>query len=159
MARTSRRDNDGVTVAARAFVEDVKQAVGWPLVRFTGIVFQRLAVTDENPDGVPDSVEEFRKKVDYSFVDVPPGVLSRAAQESGFSGDTGHMHICAIFETYGVDRDEVAAAQEERRKSEEDLDKQLLAWSDVGQSMRTETDVLNVSGPELFHESFIDFLE
>jgi len=40
-----------------------------------------------------------------------------------------------------------------------DIQNQLKAWGDRGESLRIETDMLHPEGPELFREAFLDMWE
>lgn len=144
---------------ACTFIEDVKDALGWTCIRFTGLMFERLPISEETADGIPEHLRELQERVDYRFIDVPPGIVQRAKEMSGYTRDISKLRLCAVFETYGENLDQVQEAEDELRKSKEDIEAQILEWSDVGASMRTETDLLNIRGPELFHESLIDWLD
>lgn len=146
------------SVPGRAFVDQVKEALNWPYTRFTGLIFQRLSISEETIDGIPEHLRKFQKRADYKFIDIPRGILLRAKERAGSSVDTNSMRLCALFETYGTDAEQFQESQRELHESEEDLQKQIRVWTDVGQSMRTETDQWKTKG-ELFEEELMDFLE
>lgn len=147
------------SIAGRAFVDEVRETLNWPYTRFTGLIFQRLPISAETTDGVPEHLRKFQKRADYKFIDIPRGVLLRAKERAGAPVDTEEMRLCALFETYGIDAEEFQESQRKLGESEEDLQKQIRAWTDVGQSMRTETDQWNLKGGEIFEEDLMDFLE
>lgn len=140
-------------------MEQVKETLQWPYLRFTGILFQRLPITVESPDGIPEDLRSFQRKADYKFIDVPPGVLLRAKKKSSVAVDSMGLRLCALFETYGIEAERLQELQRLVDESEEDSERQIRAWSDVGQCMRTETDLANRTGAELFVEDPTDMFE
>ena len=137
---------------ARSFVRKIPHQH----VRFTGIVFQRPRVVLDWVDGIPAELEPYAKRADFLFINIPPGLVVRAEASSGATLPED-ISLCAIFETYG--KGDIAKRQEELDNSEKDLEKQILAWGDFGQSLRTETDLNNPGGAELFHENYQDYLD
>lgn len=145
-------------IRSRAFLEQVKEILQWPYIRFTGIVFRRMPINAEFPDGVPDALRPFQRRADYKFVDIPPGVMLRARSQSRAEVDA-EIKLCALFETYGIDAEHLEEMQRTADEADEDSLRQIRAWSDVGQSMRTETDLSNRSIPELFVEDISDLYD
>lgn len=139
--------------AAKAFVDDVRESLQWDYTRFTNILFARHRISSDNPDGIPPSARRLQRRVDYVFVDVPPGLLLRAAKGARVDVDVMALKLCAVFETYGI---ELERLQRRRRSSERQAQKEIGAWTDVGLSLRTETDM---GGKDIYCEDMTDFLQ
>lgn len=138
-------------VRARSFLEAVRHTLQWQYTRFTNIIFIRDKITEDNDDGIPPSMHSLQRRVDYKFIDIPSGLLFRAAKHTNSTIDP-QIKLCAVFEMYGVDfRD----AQRRFDQAHQHTQQQIRAWTDVGLSLRTETD----SGKEIYCEDLTDFLE
>lgn len=87
---------------------------------------------------------------------MPPRLLERASTLAGVP-PTQSIRIVALFETLG--HPAPRAAQKEMDNFEFDMQKQLRAWSDAGHTRRTETDLNDLNGPELFHENYLDYID
>lgn len=98
------------------------------------------------------------------LVDIPPGIIQRAVQRvatkarTDFSSESISQisSLCAVFEMYGISSQAAYFSQKYLAFEENDFEKQALAWSDQRLSFRTETDLTNISGPELFHDTHAD---
>lgn len=96
-------------------------------------------------------MRELSRRVDFEFVDVPPGIIDRATRKVGM--DPISMKLCAVFEMYGMD---TIKAQEREREAEKRTQREIDAWMDVGLSLRTETDV---GSGDIYKENLMDFVE
>lgn len=134
-------------------MDDVRESLQWNYTRFTNILFARHPINADNPDGVPPSARHLQRRVDYVFVDVPPGLLLRAAKGARADVDVMAFKLCAVFETYGI---KLERLQRRRRVSERQAQREIRAWADVGLSLRTETDV---GGKDIYCEDMTDFLQ
>lgn len=146
-------------VLGRSFLQQVKETLQWPYVRYTGILFQKAPISISNPDGIPEQLRTLHRRADYKFIDIPHGVTRRADRKSGGSAGSANVRLCALFETYGIDGEHLRDLQSIADELEESNERQLRAWADVGQSMRTETDLTSKTGPEIFVEDHRDLYE
>ena len=112
---------------------------------------------DEFPDGLPLHVRALCKEQSYELIDVPPGLMQRAAELAAIVDEEAtDIRLGAVFQKYGVRY--VDDARDEAVFYEKDIEKQLNAWCDYGESLRTETDLLHPEGSDLFHERQIDWI-
>lgn len=102
---------------------------------------------------MPQYARHLQQRADYEFVDVPPGLLLRAAKAVKVDVDVMALKLCAVFETYGVELDRLRRM---RRLGERQMHNEIRAWTDVGLSMRTETDF---GRKDIYNEDMTDFLE
>lgn len=151
-------------IEARFFVQQVVERTQWPYVRFTGIIFTRSYTDDDLTGGVPPYAREWERRADCVLVDIPPGIIQRAVQrvtararsELSFEPISQISSLCAVFEMYGISSQAAYFSQKYLTFEEQDFEKQALAWSDQRLSFRTETDLSNISGPELFQDAHAD---
>lgn len=121
------------------------------------MLFEKQEVSDESPDGIPSSKAQLRNQVNLALVSVPPGLLLRAASDVDVPAEqVVRTRLCAVFEKYGFSDKYVLMEEERVRKQEDDIATQMRAWCDYGDSFRTETDVLNPDGADLFVEPFTE---
>lgn len=123
--------------------------MGWPHVRFTGRLL-RLS-DDVAPSPRPD----------LFVVAVPPGVVAAARRRARLPTDAPvhTLRLAAEFEVIGEGQERAARSRRLAREEERDILRQMLAWSDRGLSLRTETDWTNGSGPDLFHENLLNHID
>lgn len=133
--------------------------LGWRFIKFSGIIFEKVAISETSPNGIPECLQHFYLRADYSVIDIPPGILHQASANTLPDLDVQQVHLSALFEKYGAPAVVMSAAQKDLSDFEYDLERQLLSWSNTGESRRTETDVLSPNGVELFQESLIDLLD
>lgn len=115
-------------------------------------------------DGVPSYAREWERRVDCVLVDIPPGIVQRAVQRvatktrNNLSSESISQisNLCAVFEMYGISSQAAYFSQKYLSFEENDFEKQALAWSDHRLAFRTETDLTNVSGPELYQDAHAD---
>lgn len=138
------------------------EQVNWQHIRFTGIIFTRSVIDESTADGVPSYARAWQQKADCVLVDIPSGILRRAHEQvkSKASFDEENSGIpatglCAVFELYGETEQSVEVDQNNLNDLEQDMDRQIMSWSDSRLSYRTETSTDSVKEAELFHEDFL----
>lgn len=146
-----------LSTPGRSFLQQVKETLQWPYVRYTGILFQKPAISLSNVDGIPEHFRYLHRRPDYKFIDIPPGLTLRASRKC--KGLVDNVRLCALFEAYGIDGEHLRELQDVADEIEKDDEKQIQAWSDVGQAMRTETDLMNKTGPEIYVEDHRDLYQ
>lgn len=123
-------------------------------------MFARTSLENEEQsdgDGVPVSLRNLAKRVDMMLVDVPPLLIQRAARNSRHVMDANRARMVAIFETYGHNRKALITSQNQHAQFENEMQKQRLAWSDHGNILRTETNVMSASGADLFDDDYLNY--
>lgn len=125
-------------------------------VRSTGLIYVRQPISDDCPDGLPDFLRDVSQNPDIIVVNVPPALVQRAA--AGYNCNYSEQ-LVALYEILGSTKEELERSKQDAREREMDIEKQLKAWGDRGESLRTETDILHPEGPELFREPFLDMWE
>lgn len=141
----------------------------WPYIRFTGVVFQRCKVNNDTPDGIPAHLSQWKNKADVVIVDLPAGMVSKALQRRAARTGRSDSQVphdkretpswCALFEVYGENSELAQIDQNILTNFNEDIDTQLNSWSDHRLSMRTETDLNDPTGPQVFHEDYLSYID
>lgn len=140
-------------IRTHSFTQLVVECLNWPHVRFTGKILPLPPVESDEENAVPE--------IRYPFhcITLPSGLLKRACKASKVPEELANRRLCAVFETYGEGDKRVQETVDEMNIFEKDIHNQLLAWSDRGHCMRTETDLTDLKGPELMHERYLDYLD
>lgn len=89
---------------------------------------------------------------EFELIGVPPAVVALAGQRAGIDNMPYATRLCAVFERYGSETLDV-------RGGEDEIMRQMEAWCDTGDSLRTETDLLHPEGADLFKEPIYDIFE
>lgn len=138
--------------------------MNWPYIRFSGIVFKRSKIDDDVADGIPLQFSELQRSGDTLFIDIPPGILQRACKQ--LTPQTIHQtqdwldsKWCAVFEIFGETSEMANISRKFKADFKEDLYLQLNSWSDRRLSLRTETDLSQPDGHELFHEDHLSYID
>lgn len=142
------------------FVEEIAELTNCRVAKFSGLIFAKQPISEGCPDGLPTGMAALQRRGDFEIVGIPPSLVQRAAEAAKVREPPGPVtNFCAVFEKYGADGRGVESEADWARKREEDIQLQMEAWCDFGESMRTETDMLHPDGPDLFLESHSDMAE
>lgn len=124
----------------------------------------RSNIDDGLADGIPPQFLELQNSADTLFIDIPPGILQRACKQ--LAGQTlpqtqGWIESkwCAVFEIFGETRETANISRKIMADFKQDFDSQLKAWSDRRLSLRTETDLSQPNGHELYHEDYLSRID
>ena len=130
-------------------------------VKFSGLIFECVPISEHCSDGFPESIRSLQYNADLSIIGVPPTIVALAAQLAASKPNVDDLplrsnaRLCAVFERFGYD----GTTKESAQNRELDIVKQMEAWCDKGDSLRTETDLLHPEGVQLFRERFYDILD
>lgn len=125
--------------------------------RFTGIVYHRNEITDDSPDGLPPGLDKVMNNSELAFINIPPALVERISDTHNESIPT--LNLLAVFERFGSVEKLDKIKEKFARERDEDVIRQLRAWSDIGDARRTETDLTHIEGAELFREPLFDMFD
>ncbi len=121
------------------------------------MLYVREEITDDSPDGLPPGLSEAMHNPELAFINVPPALARRVAQVHGEPAPP--LNMLAVYERFGSVEEDDKLKEKLARERDEDIVRQMRAWSDLGDARRTETDLLHIEGPELFREPFYDMYD
>lgn len=149
---------------SRAFLSQVACMSSCSFARFTGVIFERCAISEFCPDGIPEEMRNYALDVNFAIVHIPPGIIARALSRGASSSTVAEemfasylsraeTTLSAVYERHGVDEDDLINEQHNVDWQETDLGAQMEAWGDIAKSSRLETDIFSTKSISLFEET------